>query len=242
MTRLLLDAGNTRLKWAVGTGDRWQAQGAAHYDDLAPLAAWHAPQTQVYVASVTNDENERRLRSWFEAAGMAVRWLGAEAVFGEVRNAYTVPERLGVDRWMALIAARARSRAASLVVSAGTALTIDALSAAGEFMGGLVVPGGNMMRTALQEGTARVGHGEGQWQDFPRRTEDAVETGIVAALCGAIASQYDRLARAAGDCPHCFLTGGDAIRLLPHLGMAVEHVPALVLEGIDCVARKEASA
>jgi len=60
----------------------------------------------------------------------------------------------------------------------------------------------------------------------------------VAALCGAIRSQHARLAETAGPVPHCLMTGGDAERLLPHLALSVEHVPALVLEGVDCVARE----
>ncbi len=240
--RLLLDAGNTRLKWAAVVDGHWQAQGVTPYTDLTPLAAWQATQTQVYVASVTQAENEACLRTWFDSAGMPVRWLTAEGVFGEVRNAYAVPGQLGVDRWMALIGVRQRSRETSLVVSAGTAMTVDALDAKGEFMGGLVLPGIGLMRAALQTGTARVAYVAGQWQDFPRCTGDAVETGITAALCGAILGQYGRLARATHDAPRCFITGGDAMQLLPHLELAAEHVSGLVLEGIDSVARKEAGA
>ncbi len=242
LVRLLLDAGNSRLKWAVVADGRWQANGVTEYTDLAPLAAWHAPQTCAYVASVANPENEERLRVWLETARIPVRWLVAEAAFDDVHNAYAPPEQLGVDRWMALLGARQRTRAPALVVSAGTALTVDALSAQGEFVGGLIVPGMALMRGALRQGTARVDAGEGTWRDFPRCTADAVETGITAALCGAIRLQQARLADQSNGVPHCFVTGGDAPRLLPHLGFAAEHVPGLVLEGIDRVVRKETAA
>jgi type III pantothenate kinase len=116
-------------------------------------------------------------------------------------------------------------------------MTVDALSAAGVFLGGVIVPGIRLMRQALQQGTARVEDTGGDWQAFPRTTADAVYSGIVAALCGAIAQQHARLAEAAGMAPRCLVTGGDAEQVLSHLKVPAEHVPALVLEGIDCVAR-----
>ena len=118
-------------------------------------------------------------------------------------------------------------------------MTVDALSAAGEYLGGLIVPGPAMMRQALQQGTARVSDSVGTWQAFPLSTADGVESGIVAALCGAIQVQYARLAETASEKPLCLLTGGAAEMVLPHLAQPVEHVPALVLEGIDRVAKED---
>jgi type III pantothenate kinase len=103
----------------------------------------------------------------------------------------------------------------------------------------VIVPGFTLMQQALRQGTAGVAEVAGSWQAFPRTTADAVQSGIVAALCGAIQQQYARLAEASGMTPHCFLTGGDADTLLPHLELAADPVPALVLEGIDWVAREE---
>ena len=76
-----------------------------------------------------------------------------------------------------------------------------------------------------------------EWLAFPRTTVDAVRSGIVAALCGTIAQQHARLAETEGTTPRCLLTGGDAEAVLSHLKVPAEHVPVLVLEGIDCVAR-----
>lgn len=240
--RLLLDAGNTRLKWAVTTGENWQAYGAADYADLSAIAIGQPVPLTAYVASVTHRDNEARLRAWCDERGFPVRWLFSGETFGDVRNGYAEPASLGVDRWMALISARARSAESVLVVSAGTAVTIDALSAQGDFLGGLILPGMALMRAALAQGTARVAVEDGTPQDFPRCTEDAVESGVLAALCGAIRTQHTRLAARSAHVPCCMVTGGDATRLLPHLGLAAEHVPNLVLEGIDCVAGKETRA
>lgn len=239
--RLLIDAGNSRLKWAAVEDGQWCAQGCCDYADLAVLKAQLTAGADCFIASVASAAHEQRLAALLEAADIGALWLVAEADFGGVKNSYQNPLQLGVDRWMGLIAARRRTRGSVLVVSAGTAMTVDALSAAGVFLGGVIVPGASLMRRALQQGTALVSEVTGHWQAFPRSTADAVESGIVAALCGAIEQQLARLAEAAGEVPLCLLTGGDAGMLLPHLTVPAEHVPALVLEGIDCIARERES-
>jgi type III pantothenate kinase len=236
--RLLLDAGNTRLKWAVVEDGVWQAHGSADYADLSALSQALTTTTECYIASVTRSQHENQVSALLAPFSIVPKWLKAEARFSDVSNNYSDPQQLGVDRWMSLIAARQRTHAPALVVSAGTAMTVDALSADGEFLGGLIVPGFAMMQQALQQGTSQVSEVAGVWQAFPRNTADAVQSGVVAAMCGAIRLQQARLAALAECAPNCFLTGGEAGKLLPHLGMPAEYVPALVLEGIDCVARR----
>jgi type III pantothenate kinase len=233
----LLDAGNTSLKWAVVEDGHWHATGRSDYEEWSALTPQLMAGTDCFVASVAGAAREQQIASLLEATGITPIWLAAEPGFEEVRNTYLNPQQLGVDRWMALIAARRRTREAVLVVSVGTAMTVDALSATGIFLGGVIVPGVGLMRQSLQQGTARVDAAGGDWQAFPRATADAVQSGIVAALCGAIAQQHARLAELAGTAPRCLLTGGDAETVLSHLRVPAEHVPALVLEGIDCVAR-----
>ena len=239
--RLLLDAGNTRLKWALVEEGVWHDQGSMAYSDLASLAREVKAGTRCYIASVARAQHEDQISKLLEQFAITPIWLVAEARFSDVKNGYAHPQQLGVDRWLGLIAARQRTRKPALVVSAGTAMTVDALAADGTFIGGLIVPGVAMMQQALQHGTARVAEVSGSWHAFPLSTPDAVESGIVAALCGAVQSQYVRLNVIAGETSHCVLTGGDAEKLLPHLPMAVEHASALVLEGMDCVAREDTS-
>lgn len=234
---LLLDAGNTSLKWAVVEEGHWHATGRCDYADWTALTAQLRAGTDCFIASVASAAHEQQIAERLQAAGIPAVWLTAEAGFGDVQNAYQSPPQLGVDRWMALIAARQHTCEAVLVVSVGTAMTVDALSATGLFLGGVIVPGVRLMRQSLQQGTARIDEAAGDWQAFPRATADAVQSGIVAALCGAIAQQHARLAEVAGATPRCLLTGGDAETVLSHLRVPAEHVPALVLEGIDCVAR-----
>lgn len=235
--RLLLDAGNSRLKWAVVEDGHWHATGLGDYSDWSALTTQLKADTRCFIAGVASPEHERQLAALLDAAGLTTAWLRAEARFGDVKNTYSNPQQLGVDRWMGLIAARQRTDEAVLVVSVGTAMTVDALSADGTFLGGVIVPGVHLMQQALRQGTARIDEVAGAWQAFPTATADAVQSGIVAALCGAIAQQHARLAEVAGMAPRCLLTGGDAEKVLSHLRIPAEHVPALVLEGIDCVAR-----
>lgn len=238
--RLLLDAGNTRLKWAVAEGSAWLDQGALPYEALPELCRHVVPAMACVVASVAPAEHEQAIARLLAPLGIVPRWLAAAASSGDVRNAYLPPQSLGVDRWMALIAARRRTQQAALVVSVGTAMTVDALSAAGVFLGGVIVPGMGLMQQALREGTARVApESGGVWQAFPRCTADAVASGVVAALCGAIERQHARLAELAGERPACLLTGGDAASLLPHLAVSAELAPQLVLEGIDWSSRED---
>ncbi len=236
--RVLLDAGNSRLKWALLENERWLAQGHCAYPELAALKRQLRAGDRGYIASVAPDACEAMLRALCIDAKVEAVWLRPAVTAAGVRNGYADPSSLGVDRWMALIGARRRIEEAVLVVSAGTAMTVDALSAAGDFLGGVIVPGAGLLRQALQAGTARVAATSGQWQAFPRCTADAVESGIVAALCGAIRQQHAALAAATGAVPRCLLTGGDAPRLAAHLDLGFELAPALVLEGIEYVTRE----
>jgi type III pantothenate kinase len=236
---LLIDAGNTRLKWAVMAGGQWQTHGRSEYSDLSALSAVLSVGLNCTIASVAKTQHENLIRLLLAEFDIEPRWLEAEAQFQDVINTYANPKLLGVDRWMGLIAARQRSQASTLVVSLGTAMTVDALSADGVFLGGLIAPGRSLLQQSLQQGTAHVGKVTGIWCAFPQSTADAVQSGIVSALSGAIRLQYARLAEQCGCTPQCLLTGGDAAMMLPHLDLAVEHVPLLVLEGIERVVREE---
>jgi type III pantothenate kinase len=236
--RVLMDAGNSSLKWVVVEDGQWRVHGRCDYADWRALKAELTAGTECFVASVTHPKHEQQLVAQMEAAAIGSTWLRAKARFADLTNTYLNPLQLGVDRWMALIAARQRTLEPVLVVSVGTAMTVDALTAEGVFLGGVIVPGVSLMRQSLQQGTTGVGDATGHWQTFPNTTANAVQSGIVAALCGAIQQQHARLAEAAKVAPYCLLTGGDAGMVLPHLGIPAEHVPALVLEGIDCVARE----
>ena len=258
---VLLDAGNTRLKWAIvdtarrrpgephsGTAEaslaqpiHWLDQGAAGYDALSPLPAlWSQWGTLAacYGVSVVDDAARACIEKLLAHTGLEPRWLKPSAAACGVKNGYHPAQSLGADRWAALLAVRQRTPAASLIVSAGSALTVDALNADGQFLGGIIVPGLHMMREALARSTAQVGHQYGHIRNYPNTTADAVETGLVAACTGAIETMLSRMRSLGGTPPRGFLTGGDAATLQSFLPPIFEVIPALVLEGVYHLARE----
>jgi type III pantothenate kinase len=138
-----------------------------------------------------------------------------------VRNRYERPEQLGPDRWAALIAARALEPGrACLVVNAGTCTTVDMLSAQGEFAGGLILPGIDLMRFVLHEHTGRLPLQEGQFVAAPRNTLDAIETGCRHAQAGAVERMYREMAPGSA----CLLSGGGGPALIERLALPCRYV------------------
>lgn len=229
---LCLDCGNTRIKWALRAHVGWIAQGAVPTQVPAQLmddlAAYDEP-VQIVASNVAGAAVKAALDG---ALPIPIQWNVAQAEQCGVRNGYEVPQQLGADRWAALIGARALHRGPCLVVSAGTATTVDVLDAAGNFQGGLILPGLDLMRTALAGNTAQLPADAGVFVELPRKTVDAVASGALNATLGAI----ERMFRPLATDGLCLLTGGAATRLLPHLSLPVRHEPLLVLEGLAQVA------
>src|SRR5262249_23605759 len=153
-------------------------------------------------------------------------WVRSKRGECGVTNGYEQPERLGSDRWAALIGARALHPGAAVVVNAGTATTADMLSADGTFLGGIVFPGVEMMKRALAQGTAGLPLAHGRLVSEPRSTDDAIETGCLLAQAGAI----ERLCAHMGPDALCLVSGGETERLAPSLRVPVKVVDNLVLE------------
>lgn len=159
-----------------------------------------------------------------------VLWLHASAQACGVRNAYARPEQLGADRWAALIGARGLLASACLVVCAGTATTVDLLAADGEFRGGLIFPGFDLMRAALAGNTAQLPLAEGEFKSLPRNTLDAIVSGCLQAQVGGIERMFAGIASEPGAV--CLLTGGGAARLSPHLNIPLQLTDNLILDGL----------
>ena len=234
--KLLIDAGNSRVKWAVHDGRAWLAQGAVEHGAIASLAdAWRQwPISAVWGASVAREDVARALEA---AAPCPLQWVRAEAGFGDVRNNYRNPAEQGADRWLAVLAARQLHQGDVIVACAGTALTVEALTAEGDYLGGLIVPGLNLMLGSLARNTANLARPAGMVTPFPQGTEDALASGAVYALTGAVEAQRRQLQAHTGRDPvRVLLTGGDAARLAPWLAGPVEIVDNLVLLGLLRVA------
>lgn len=233
---LLLDAGNSRCKWALVQYGKWSRAGAVGYaaDELEQALSALPPPSRILVSNVAGEQVEQRLRALCAAWGRAFELLRASPACCGVSNGYRQPEQLGSDRWAALIAAWHRVQGACLVVNCGTATTVDALSAQGEFLGGLILPGIELMRRSLATGTAQLGEARGEVQDFPGATADAIHSGAVRATVGAVKQQFELL-RARDGKVLCLLGGGAADEIVKHLDLPLERVDGLVLEGLRVI-------
>ncbi|POA97672.1 type III pantothenate kinase [Chromobacterium sinusclupearum] len=234
--KLLIDAGNSRVKWAVYQGADCVAQGAAAHHELAGLAdVWRdLPLEGAWMSSVARGEVADGLAA---AVPCALHRVHSERRFGEVCNHYRNTAEQGADRWLAVLAAREICRGDVIVACAGTALTVETLTAEGDYLGGLILPGHGLMLHSLAQGTANLNRQAGEVVAFPQGTPDALASGAMAALVGAIEGQRRKLAERTGREPATvILTGGDAARIAPWLAAPLQIVDNLVLMGLLKVA------
>ncbi len=232
---LCIDSGNSRIKWDWHDGQSWQGIVAVDHQNrakMAELLAGAAMPDRVMLANVAGAEAGAAIRAALGPWQARLVEVASTAAAGGVTNGYVQPERLGVDRWCALIGARALQAGPCVVVMAGTATTVDALDAEGHFLGGLILPGYELMRRALARDTAALPLAAGQHTPWPRATDDAIVTGCLEAQAGAI----ERFARRMGGGAICLLSGGAAVAIAPHLDLPCRAVDNLVLEGLRCLA------
>jgi type III pantothenate kinase len=246
---VLVDIGNTRIKWATLEGGALVHRGTAvHRDALdAALAAFAAalPKSpgRVIAANVAGEAVAARLAKLVVAQpGASLELVVTTAERFGVRCAYRDPSRLGVDRWVAVVAAHHAARGAACVIDAGTAVTFDAVDAAGAHLGGLIFPGAALLAAALDRNTSNIG-ATAPVAAVPRglkllgqSTAAAVGNGAWLALAAALDRATATVAQALGAAPVVYLTGGDAAALAPWLETRVEPRADLVLEGLKLFA------
>lgn len=238
---LVIDAGNSRMKWGLRGPRGWLAQGVVANAELATLALrdWqNLPRpSRVVGVNVAGEAARVRVEGQLARWRLPIEWLTAAAEGAGIVNRYDRPAQLGADRWASLVAARRRAVDSELfpppcvVVNAGTAVTIDALDADGVFRGGLILPGLSLMLRGLAENTFALRVPPGEFQDFPTNTPDALYSGAVQAVCGAVELIRAKLRRDDADA-RCYIAGGTAHLVAPHLAAPVEVVDNLVLEGV----------
>ena len=236
--QLLIDLGNTRLKWAlVGSGE-FRARGAlvhagapivpAIERDWAALPAVRA----IHVASVAPLALDMDIETFArQRFGIVADFLKSPALALGIRNAYAEPSRLGIDRFLALAGAHAASARTQVIVGVGTAMTLDALDSDGTHLGGWIVPSPALMRDAVLSRTARVGVSDGALTNFATSTADALHSGSLYAASGAVERFCANAARQFQTWPEVVLTGGGADELAALLPGA-ERRADLVLEGL----------
>jgi len=239
MQLLAIDVGNSRIKWASHDGARWLARGALDRGRLADLETiWGGfpAGCRVIGSNVAGRDVTERIDAVLAAQGCATQWIVSTRAQCGVRNLYGNPVQLGTDRWAALIGARSMETGACLVVGAGTAVTVDALSENGDFLGGIILPGLRLMHEALARDTSRLGSDQGCYAAFPRNTADAMASGAIQAVAGAVERMRVRLGAAVQGPVHVIASGGSMDILAPHLPADARLVENLVLEGLVIIA------
>lgn len=241
---LLVDAGNSRIKWRLQSQGQSLNSGEVATGSSKELhKSWsgiraHAACISSVAGDTANQEIRNGLRQVLAGAGGNQHWLASAAQAYGVSSHYQPAESLGVDRFVALVAARRRQAVDWVVVNVGTAMTADMLTADGHFLGGAIVPGPALMREALDRGTARVHIGTlTTGMVLPQDTQSAVDQGIAWALWGVVEGMTRQFTQAVGRMPRLLLSGGARDFLRPFLMNEVVEVDELVLEGLACIAR-----
>lgn len=227
---LCIDSGNSRIKWGLHGKDAWHERGVLEHAAVAQLAA--LPQQLplpacVMIANVAGAAALASIRKALAPWISVLHEVKSTVAAGGVVNLYENPAALGVDRWCALIGARSLTQGPCVAVMAGTATTIDSLDGDGNFLGGLILPGLDLMRRALARDTAALPLAAGKYAAWPRTTDDAITSGCLEAQLGAIERAVARLAEA-----DCLLSGGAAATIGEHLAVPHRLVDNLVLEGL----------
>ena len=238
---LILHVGNSRMKWGLHGPRGWLAQGALPNAEIGTLSLrdWQNLSRPARAVGVNAAGEAARVRVESQLARwrLTMEWLAAQEAGAGIVNRYRPAAQLGADRWALLVAARKRAVASELfpppcvVVNAGTVVTVDALDAEGVFRGGLILPGPRLMLQAMAERTMALKVPPGRFHDFPTTTSDALASGAVQAVCGAI-EQMRGSQRREDVVVKCYLTGGAAHEIAPHLTGPLEVVDNLVLEGV----------
>jgi type III pantothenate kinase len=246
---LLIDIGNTRIKWARFEDGVLQPQSAS------PHADWSA-ETLVETVLRRGNRSDRVLVSNVAGPRMAdvvskavaqtwqieAEFITSTPIAGGVRNAYPQAAKLGVDRWLAIIGAHALERGAVCIVSVGTAMTIDGVAADGRHLGGVIVPGPDLMVTSLLKNTSDIAQraqqgvaGDGLFAD---NTLGAIRQGAEHALAALIERAVGAMRRALNETPKLLVTGGASDRVEKAIGLPYRAVPDLVLQGLAVLARE----
>jgi type III pantothenate kinase len=250
---LLIDVGNTRLKWAWLDSSGLSDQLAVVHRHRAS-EQWTAPvfgpaheASRVLVCNVAGAAMAEALTGHSRRKfGLDPEFVTATRKFGELMNGYLDPELLGADRWLGVVGAWTMFHAAVCIIDAGTAVKVDAVDARGRHQGGLIVPGIHMMRDALFHGTSDIARAAERSSAsttgiLANNTTGAVFRGAMFALAGMADHAVDMIVRDSGVEPKLLITGGDAGLISDTLRRRGEIVPDLVLQGLAAVARQDNS-
>jgi type III pantothenate kinase len=249
---LLIDIGNTRIKWAVKDGPALSPQQALNRADIAD-EVWiqalldTAPQpARVLVSNVAGAAVEQSLVAGLSAhMHTPIEFVRSTRSACGVTNAYPDPAKLGTDRWMSIIAAH-RAFGAACIASFGTAMTIDTVAADGRHLGGVIVPGPELMVMSLLKNTSNIAEhardGDIAQDLFADNTLGAIHQGARHACAALVEKAYSLSAARLGRAPALILSGGGSEQISAALSIPFATVPDLVLRGLGVLSEREETA
>jgi type III pantothenate kinase len=243
---LLIDIGNSRIKWCLhdNSENKFVSIGAMFHDKSAldELFCEHwnhlASPSRVLVSNVSGSDIAEKLDAWIKEVWQRnTEYVKSEAHSYGLSNAYLDTSKLGVDRWMAIVAAWHRYQSYQediCVVDCGTAMTIDGISKSGQHLGGLIIPGYTMMQEVLANNTSDINtiRTTSSSFNFSNSTEQAVNSGCYLAMLATIDRVVTLMKNDADGQVRCIITGGNAELVIEDLADEFEYDPNLVLHGL----------
>lgn len=238
---LLLDGGNSQLKWAWVENGTFSEVGRAPYRDLTQLGEewlqFADEDVKIVGCAVCGSVKKAMVE---EQLTRPVEWLSSMPQALGIRNHYRCPEEHGSDRWFNALGSRRFTQNACVVVSCGTAITTDALTEDNHYLGGTIMPGFHLMKEAMALKTANLNRPIGKVYPFPTTTPNAIASGMMDAVCGALMMMHGRLKdKTGGGKPvDIIITGGGAGRVVQALPESFVHdnqvkiVDNLVIHGL----------
>jgi type III pantothenate kinase len=242
---LLVDIGNTRLKWARLDGTELSAQQAivrsnVSCEQLAAFVTDGIQPSRILVSNVAGPTVEQEItRALRQRTSAPIEFVRSTASACGVRSAYPQPERLGTDRWMSVIAAH-HLVGAACIATFGTAMTIDAVSVDGQHLGGVIVPGPQLMIDSLLANTSDLAQRSmgGNIADdlFADNTLGAIHQGALHACAALVERAFATSEARLKGKPTLILSGGASEAIAKALRIPQRIVPDLVLRGLALIA------
>lgn len=238
MTTLLIDRGNTCLKWQLIEARECIQQGVANKDDDLNAVFSELDREKIlsiWVSSVANAVFEKELQQWAGQNNISpANFLQSEVSAFGLKNVYAEPTQLGVDRWLAMLGARKMYQGLLCVVDLGTACTLDLIAENGSHLGGYIVPGMSLMAKSLLSNTQRIVVDDDRKGGFlGRNTSQAVLLGVQQSLKGFIQQTLLDIEAKYNAPAKLVLTGGDCGNLALDLSSVCEYEPDLVFKGLQ---------
>ena len=243
---LLVDIGNSRIKWAQQTGNRLSGHDGCAYQKKNTENVfdklWGNFETpgKILVSNVSGNQVEEQLSQWtIRNWNIQPEFIRVTKNAFGVTNAYPDISRLGIDRWLAMIATWKKYQSAACIVGCGTAVTVDGLDDKGRHLGGLIMPGIMMMQQSIFQNTNLTGSGENlKVTTMANTTEQAIQSGCKLAVVGLIEYILKEL-RSSYDGIRCIISGGNAAEINELLKETFVHEPHIVLEGLSLMASEK---